>query len=98
VRTYDDNGKILWPSTIPEDPSDAALKRTVEEAVRAVVGESKSTGHASVRPVIEAKKKVEAFERKVLPIVRRKNATDAAAVDAFFYHLKQALDNLTSTF
>jgi hypothetical protein len=98
VRTLDDHGKILWPSTIPEDSADAALQRTVEEAVRSVVAESKSTGHASVRPVIEAKKKVEAFERKVLPMVRRKNPTDAAAVDAFFFHLKQALDQLTNTF
>jgi hypothetical protein len=98
VRAFDESGKILWPSTIRDDHSQSALRRSVEEAVRAVVRESKSTGHASVRPVIDAKNKLEAFERDVLPSVRTRNATDGAALEAFFFNLNQALDALTNTF
>jgi hypothetical protein len=95
VRPFDDNGKIVWPTTIPDDSSATALRQSAEEAVRAVVGESKSTGHASVRPVIDAKKKVEAFERKVLPLVRTKIATDGASLETFFFNLNNSLDALT---
>jgi hypothetical protein len=95
---FDDNGKIRWPSTIPGDPASAELRRTAEEAVRAVVRESKSTGHASVRPVIDAKTKLSAFERKVLPVVKTKNATDGAALETFFLDLDKALDALTSIY
>src|SRR5262249_37669746 len=70
---FDANGKILWPSTIPGDPAAVELRQTAEAAVRAVVHESKSTGHASIRPVIDAKNKLAAFERKALPEVQAKN-------------------------
>jgi hypothetical protein len=95
---FDNDGKILWPSTIPGDPAAAELRRAAEAAVRAVVRESKSTGHASVQPVIDAKNKLSAFERKALPEVKAKNATDAAALETFFHDLDKALDALTYTF
>jgi hypothetical protein len=98
IRAFDNSGKILWPSTIPNDSSVATLRHSAEEAVRTVVRESKSTGHASVRPVIDAKNKLEAFERKALPIVRTRNATDGASLEAFFFNLDKALDALTYTF
>jgi hypothetical protein len=92
---FDDNGKILWPSSIPNDPAAAESRRTAELAVRAVVHESKSTGHASVKPVIAAKNKLSAFERTVLPAVKNKNATDGAALETFFLDLDKALDALS---
>lgn len=95
---YDDNGKILWPSTVPDDPAAAELRRPADEAVRTVVREFKDTGHASVRPVIDAKNTLSAFERKVLPEIKAKNATDGAALETFFYDLDKALDNMTYTY
>jgi hypothetical protein len=95
---FDNNGKIVWPSTIPDDPAAASLRRVAEEAVRTVVHESKSTGHASVRPVIDAKKKLSAFEHKVLPVVKTRNATDGASLETFFLDLDRALDTLTYTY
>jgi hypothetical protein len=95
IKTFDDDGKILWPSTIPTDAAAANLRQAAEEAVRTVVHESKSTGHASVRPEVDAKKKLAAFEHEVLPAVNAKNATDGAALEAFFFNLDQALDALT---
>jgi hypothetical protein len=95
---FDNDGKIVWPSTIPDDPAAAGLRRVAEEAVRTVVHESKSTGHASVRPVIDAKNKLSAFEHKVLPTVKSRNATDGAALETFFLDLDKALDVLTYTY
>jgi hypothetical protein len=92
------DGQILWPSTIPGDPAAAELRRAAEAAVRAVVRESKSTGHASIRPVIDAKNKLTAFERKALPEVKAKNVTDAAALETFFHDLDKALDAMTYTY
>ena len=92
---FDDTGKITWPSAISNDSSTAKLRQTAEDAVRTVVRESKSTGHASVRPVVEAKNKLSAFEHQVLPGVKNRNRTDGAAVEAFFSDLDNALDALT---
>ncbi len=98
IQTFDHDGRILWPSTVPADPSVAELRRSAESAVKAVVTESNTTGHASVRPVVDAKNKLEAFEKKILPQVRAKNATDGSALEAFFLDLDKALDTLTYTF
>jgi hypothetical protein len=95
VMPFDDTGKIAWPSTISSDSSTAKLRQTAEHAVRMVVHESKSTGHASVRLVVEAKNNLSAFERKIVPGVKTTNATDGAAVEAFFFDLDKALDALT---
>lgn len=65
---------------------------------RTVVRESKSTGHGSVRLVVEAKNKLSTFEHQVLPGVKSKNQTDGSAVEAFFYDLDKALDVLTYRF
>ena len=89
---------ILWPSTVPDDLATKSLRRDAEAAVRGVVLESKSTGHASVRPVIDAKNKLSAFERKILPEVKAKNATDGAALETFFFDLDNALDTMTYTY
>ncbi len=92
---FDDNGKILWPSTIPDDPAAPGCARPPKRPFAAVVQESKSTGHASVRPVIDAKNKLSAFERKVMPVVKTKNVTDGDALDRFFFDLDKALDAMT---
>ena len=95
---FDDDGKILWPSTIP--PDDPGARAAAGRGGRriAVVRESKSTGHASIRPVIAAKNKLSAFERKVMPVVKAKNVTDGDALDTFFFNLDNALDTLTYTY
>jgi hypothetical protein len=93
--SFDGDGKILWPSTIPADPAAVELRQAAEAAVQAVVRESKSTGHASIRPVIDAKNKLSAFERKVLPGVKTRNHTDGDALEAFFVDLDRSLDALT---
>ncbi len=95
ISPFDDSGNVMWPSAISEDASTEKLRQAAEDAVRMVVHESKSTGHASVRPVVEAKNKLSAFERKIVPGVKTKNATDGAAVEAFFFDLDKALDALT---
>lgn len=95
ISPFDDSGKLTWPSAISNDASTAKLRQAAEDAVRTVVRESKSTGHASVRPVVEAKNKLSAFEHQVLPGVKNRNRTDGAAVEAFFFDLDNALDALT---
>jgi hypothetical protein len=95
---FNHDGKILWPSTVPDDPAARDLRRAAESAVLGVVGESNSTGHASIRPVIDAKKKLSAFERKVLPEVQARNVTDGAALETFFFDLDNALDTMTYTY
>jgi hypothetical protein len=92
---YDNDGNIRWPSTIPDDPTSAALRRAADAAVRAVVHESKAIGHASIRPVIDAKTKLSAYEHRVLPIVKTKNLTDGDALESFFFHLNRSLDALS---
>jgi hypothetical protein len=95
VPPFDAAGKIDWPKTVADDPSTEKLRKAAEEAVRSVVLESKTAGHASVRPVIDAKNKLTALEHKVLPDVKHKNATEGAAIETFFLHLDKALDVLT---
>ncbi|HZW34192.1 MAG TPA: hypothetical protein VFF52_25945 [Isosphaeraceae bacterium] len=95
---FDDQGKVIWPSTIPSDPTTAELRQAADAAVQAVVREWKSTGHGSVRPVIHAKDQLSAFERKVLPEVRAKNTTDGAALETFFSDLDKSLDAMTYTY
>ena len=104
IQPFDADGKIVWPSTVPDDPAAAKLRQAAEEAVRNVVHESKSTGHGSVRAVIDAKNKLSAFENKVLPEVKTKNTTDGAGAPVLLlrpgqgpgrvdlYLLTQALD------
>lgn len=92
---FNHDGRILWPSTIPDDSAARDLHRAAESAVLGVVRESNSTGHASIRPVIDAKKKLSAFERMVLPEVQARNVTDGAALETFFFDLDNALDTMT---
>ena len=92
---FDETGKIVWPSSIPEDAATDSLRRPADDAVKSVYLEWKSNGHASIRPVIDTKKKILAFKHKVLPAVWRKNATDGFALETFFGDLDKALDVLT---
>jgi hypothetical protein len=98
VTPYDRDGKILWPSTIPADPDSTELRRAADDAFRAVVRESQSTGHASIRPVIDTKNKLSAFERKILPDVKAQNVTDGENLERFFGDLNWSLDAMNSVF
>jgi len=91
----DDAGKIDWPASIPDEPATTKLRQAADLSVRTVVQESKTSGHASVRPVIDAKNKLSAFERKVLPEVKTRSAADGTALENFFLQLDLALDALT---
>ena len=95
---FDDQGKVIWPSTIPNDPAAAELRQAADAAVQAVVLEWKSTGHGSVRPVSDAKDKLSAFAGKVLPAVRAKNTTDGTILENFFFDLDKSLDAMTYTY
>jgi hypothetical protein len=92
---FDREGKIRWPSTIPTDPASSELRSAAEDAVRTVVRESTLTGHASIRPVIDAKNKLSALEHKVLPQVKDRNVTDGDDLERFFFDLNSSLDALT---
>ena len=98
VLTLDHNGKILWPSTIPADPASTALRQEAEAAVLAVVRESKSTGHASIRPVIAAKQKLSTYERKILPGIKGRSVTEGDDLERFFVELDRSLDAMNSVY
>jgi hypothetical protein len=98
VLTLDHNGKILWPRTIPDDPASTALRQEAETAVLAVVRESKSTGHASIRPVIAAKEKLSTYERKILPAIKDRSVSEGDDLDRFFVELDRALEAMNSVY
>ena len=95
-QLLDRDGKILWPSTIPTDPSAVAARGRQRRRPHRLQ-ESNSTGHASVRPVADAKNKLTVFAAG-MPEIRAKNATDAAILDTFIFDLENALDALTYTY
>lgn len=96
IPHYDRNGNILWPGIIQDDPTSTALRREANEAFRAAFRESKSTGHASIRPVIAAKNKLSAYERKILPAIKGRSVPDGDALEAFFVDLDRSLDVMNS--
>jgi hypothetical protein len=98
VPTLDRDGNILWPATIHDDPTSAALRKEAEAAVGAVVRESKSTGHASIRPVIDAKTRLSAYERKILPGIKGRNVNDGDNLERFFVDLNRSLDAMNAVF
>ena len=72
------------------DPRRPGVDRIAEGGrgrLSAVVNESKSTGHASIRPVIDAKKKLSDYERKILPGIKGRNVTDGDELERFFVNL-----------
>ena len=83
------------PARSPTTPRSPSYAPEAEAAVRAVVRESKSTGHASVRPVIDAKKKLSAYERKVLPEVKGQERHRRRRPGAVLLDLDRALDAMT---
>jgi len=95
-QVLDGNAKILWPSATPDDSAVAGTRRVVEEAVQTVVREGKSTGHASIRQVVDAKNKLVAFSRKALPQVRAKNAADSAGLEIFIVELGKTLETMAA--
>ena len=98
IVTLDHNGKILWPSIIPADPTSTALRQEAEAAVLAVVRESKSTGHASIRPVIDAKHRLSIYERKILPGIKGRSVTEGDDLERFFVELDRSLDAMNSIY
>lgn len=100
IPHYDRKGNILWPGILRDDstPTATALRRAADDAFRAVYHESKTTGHASIRPVIAAKAKLSAYERKVLPAIKDRSAPDGDALEAFFVDLDRSLDEMNAVF
>jgi hypothetical protein len=98
IPRYDHNGKILWPGLVLDDPASAGLRREAETAFQAVFRESKSTGHASIRPVIDAKNKLSAYERKILPNIKGRRVADGDALERFFVDLDRSLDLQNAAF
>jgi hypothetical protein len=88
----DDKGAILWPAATPRGQTATEPRRQAEEAVRGVVDRGKQYGHASIRQVIDAKKKLTDFARKALPEVKMRNAADAANLERFIVELEKTLE------
>jgi hypothetical protein len=98
IPHYDRDGKILWPGMIHDDLSSGVLRREAEIAFEAVFRESKSTGHASIRPVIHAKEKLSAYERQILPGIKGRSVPDGDYLERFFVDLDRSLDAMNSVF
>ncbi len=95
VKPFDSTGKILWPGAILNDSATTALRQKAEAAVHTVIAEYRSTGHGSVKPVVEAKNRLSALENEALPRIKSQNATDASNVEIFFSSLEKDLDAMT---
>ena len=83
------------------DPRRPGIDRAAQEAeaaVLAVVRESKSTGHASIRPVIAAKQKLSTYERKILPGIKGRSVTEGDDLERFFVELDRSLDAMNSIY
>ncbi len=83
---------------IHDDPSSAALRKEAETAFEAVFHESKSTGHASIRPVIDTKQKLSAYERKILPGIKGQSVSEGDDLERFFVNLDRSLDEMNCRF
>ena len=91
-QLLDDEGGIRWPAATPQGPLVAESRRAAEEAVRSVAAEAKKKGHASIRDVIDAKKKLISFARVALPEVKTRNAVDEASLESFIVELGKTLE------
>lgn len=89
-----DDGRILWPSATPNDPSVAASRQAAEAAVRDAVQESIKYEHATVRKVADARNKLTAFARQALPALKARNAADADGLERFIVELQKTLATL----
>ncbi len=95
---YDHNGKILWPGMIHDDSATATLRRQADAAFEACFRESRTTGHASIRPVIAAKEKLSAYERSILPGIKANSTPDGDSLERFFVDLARSLDRMNAAF
>ncbi len=93
-----DDGTIRWPGAAPDDPAVAEARRAAEGAVKDVVRESKSSGHASVRQVVEAKAKLTAFAREALPKLKTKSAEGASELESFVVELEKTLQTMADRY
>jgi hypothetical protein len=85
-----DDGTVRWPSAAPYDPT----RRAAEDAVREVVQEHRRYGQATVRRVADARNKLTAYARQVLPAVKARNPADAAGLERFIVELQKTLATL----
>jgi hypothetical protein len=90
----DDSGAIRWPVATLNGPSIAEPRRQAEEAVRGVVAEGEKQGHASIRQVIDARKKLIAFARVAVPEVKLSSAADATRLESFVVELRRTLETM----
>jgi len=91
-QLLDDHGAIRWPATTPHGQSVTEPRRQAEEAVCGVVAQGKQHGRASIREVIDAKKKLTSFARVALPEVKMTNAADATSLESFIVELGKTLE------
>ncbi len=95
---YDHTGKILWPGMIHDDPTAAGLRRQADAAFETCFRESKTTGHASIRPVIAAKEKLSLYERSILPGIKGQSVPNGDYLERFFVDLDRSLDAMNAVF
>ena len=93
-----DDGTIRWPGATSDDPVVAAARRAAEGAVKDVVHQGKSSGHASVRQVVDAKAKLTAFAREALPKVKARSAADARGLESFVVELEKTLQTMADRY
>ena len=53
-----------------------------------------SGGHATIRQVLDAKRKLTDFARRALPIVKSKNAADSDGLERFIVELGKTLQTM----
>ena len=93
-----DDGTIHWPSASPDDPTVAVARHAAEGAVKEVVRQGKSSGHASVRQVVDAKAKLTSFAREALPKLKTRNAADASGLESFVVELEKTLQTMADRY
>ncbi len=74
------------------------LRHAAEGAVKEVVRQGKSSGHASVRQVVDAKAKLTSFAREALPKLKTRNAADASGLESFVVELEKTLQTMADRY
>ncbi len=97
-QLLDKDGKILWPGAAPDDSATAGTRRAAEDAVRGVVSAQKTYGSATVRQVVDAKKKLTAFAREALPVVSARHRADSDVLERFIVELGKTLQTMAVSF
>jgi len=97
-QLLDKDGKILWPSAAPDDSATSGTRRAAEDAVRVVVSAEKTHGSATVRDVVDAKKKLTTFAREALPIVSARDRVDSDVLERFIVELEKTLQTMAVSY